>query len=362
MENNHKQNLNIVPNKRVKKRYIFLILFMVLLITVTFIVLLKDYDLEELVEYIKNADKKYLLMAMAMPIIFLSLQSLSTQSIQRRLDCKNGFYNNLNYAAVDFYFCSITPCATGGQPLAIYYMSKDDIPISKSTIITLLNTATYKLVLIFLGIIALIFSRNLIFGSKIILPILFFIGLVINSGLCFLCFSGIYAHDIIFKLGCKIINLLHRFKIVKDLERTKANFEFKIKEYAKGGEFIKKNPLVFAEVFGYNLIQRVAFFSVAYFIYRAFGYTEYSFITLLCVQVIISIAVDSLPIPGGIGMSEGLLLVIYNKIYELSFIMPAMILTRFFGFYLCLLISGILIIINQIRLIICRKIIKKETV
>ena len=46
---------------------------MVLLITVTFIVLLKDYDLEELVEYIKNADKKYLLMAMAMPIIFLSL-------------------------------------------------------------------------------------------------------------------------------------------------------------------------------------------------------------------------------------------------------------------------------------------------
>ena len=60
------------------------------------------------------------------------------------------------YSFVGFFFSCITPSATGGQPAQIYYMKKDKLSIPVSTLVLMIVTITYKLVLVVLGTLVVI--------------------------------------------------------------------------------------------------------------------------------------------------------------------------------------------------------------
>ena len=55
-------------------------------------------------------------------------------------------------------------------------------------------------------------------------------------------------------------------------------------------------------------------FSITYLVYRAMGLSALGFIDVVALQSVISISVDMLPLPGGMGISEGLFLNIFFSI------------------------------------------------
>ena len=63
-------------------------------------------------------------------------------------------------SSVGFFFSCVTPSATGGQPMQIYFMKKEKIPIPVSTVILMIVTITYKLVLVVIGLGILLFGRG----------------------------------------------------------------------------------------------------------------------------------------------------------------------------------------------------------
>jgi hypothetical protein len=60
--------------------------------------------------------------------------------------------------AIEFYFSCITPSASGGEPMQIYYMAKDGIEPSRGTSAKILITVFYKGVLLLLGLFVMIFA------------------------------------------------------------------------------------------------------------------------------------------------------------------------------------------------------------
>ena len=54
----------------------------------------------------------------------------------------------------------ITPSATGGQPMQLYYMSRDDNRLSESSVVLMTVALIYKLVLVLIGIAALVFWQK----------------------------------------------------------------------------------------------------------------------------------------------------------------------------------------------------------
>lgn len=111
----------------------------------------------------------------------------------------------------------------------------------------------------------------------------------------------------------------------------------------------KNDKKIMVIVFLATLLQRIALFSVTYFVYRAFGLFEYGVVDIIALQSIISIAVDMLPLPGGIGVSENLFLIIFKKIFKGSLIMPGMLLSRGISYYGLLIISAVVTLVVQIR-------------
>ena len=84
------------------------------------------------------------------------------------------------YSMVEFYFSGITPSSTGGQPVQLYYMTKDDIPIRKSYITLMLNTIYFKLIMVILGILVLLINSSYVLGSALIYKVFFFIGFIFD--------------------------------------------------------------------------------------------------------------------------------------------------------------------------------------
>ena len=83
-------------------------------------------------------------------------------------------------------------------------------------------------------------------------------------------------------------------------------------------------------------------FSVVWFTYLAFGLSGESAVTVVLLQAMISVAVDMLPLPGGMGISETLFTAFFTPVFGPELVLPGMIVCRGISYYTQLLISGIM--------------------
>ncbi len=346
----------ITPSdKPSKKKYVLSIAFLLLLIIATCVAVFSTYKISDLIEVIKNVNPLSLSISIILILVYILFEGLAMKRIFTGEGLKTGVFANFIYSAIDYYFCAITPSASGGQPMVAYYMKKDGIPISYSSIDLLINTALFKIVLLVLSIPSIIISRVFVFSHPLIIA-LYFIGFAINLFLIWLCYAAAFRRKLVERLGAKVIHLLNKMHIVKNPEELTEKFTGKMDEYEKAGKLFLEKRRHFILALFYNFVQRIAFFSISYFVYRSFlqSYPEisgYNYFDLVSIQVLVALCVDSLPLPGGVGISEYLYILLLGPIFQqngIDILGSAMILTRIFTFYIPLLFTGIITVSKQI--------------
>ncbi len=355
-ENNISNDISNKKNNKLK--YVISILVSIILIIITAIVIFTEYDAKTLFDIIGNVYYRYVFIALILVLIYLITEGLALKVLLRSMQCNISFPKSFIYASIDFYFCAITPSATGGQPILAYYMTKDKISLANSSLAIIINTAFYKIVLLFLTIISMIFCSHIVTDSTLML-VLFIIGVIINAFVIFICFFAAFRKDVVEKIGHKCIRGLTKIKLIRKPDKVKKSFDKKMDEYEEGANFLKRKPLASIIAIIFNLIQRFAMFSVAYFVFLAFQKNfdlgHHSYMELFAIQVIIALCVDSLPLPGGVGISEYLYISLYEIIYSLEMIAPAMLLTRGIHFYFPLILTAIIVAIHHIYITIRNK-------
>ena len=88
-------------------------------------------------------------------------------------------------------------------------------------------------------------------------------------------------------------------------------------------------------------MQRCILFTVTYWVYRALGLHEYGILTVTILQAVISVSVDMLPLPGGMGISETLYMVMFVPVFG-PLLLPSMLLSRGISYYGQMLISALM--------------------
>ena len=71
--------------------------------------------------------------------------------------------------------------------------------------------------------------------------------------------------------------------------------------------------------------------------------------TLVILQGMISVAVDMLPLPGGMGISEKMFLIIFVPVFG-SVTLPAMVISRGLSYYTELIISAIMTVVTHLSI------------
>lgn len=278
-------------------------------------------------------------------IIYFICQGIYTKYILKTLNKKVTLSKATFYSIVEFFFSGITPSSTGGQPIQLYYMKKDNIPLRKSYITLILNTVFFKLILLILGGIVLLFNNTYLINTNTIYKVFFILGILVDVIMISLGLLLVFKKELTTKLYNKIMsiyNKLTRKKKEIDINRVMKKYEEEI-DYIKTH---KKNVII---AFLITFIQRMSMFSIIYVVYRALGYNSYDYITLVSLQISVQVAMEAVPFPGGVGVSEGMLHNLFVTLFSIKLADVGMLLTRTFTFYIPLIGSGLIILIDFIK-------------
>ena len=324
------------------KKYVLMLVLFIIVIFLTYYSIYEKSSLELVFKNINRISIKSLVICLSFIVMYFILQSIYMKTTLNSLKVKVHFHKCIYYCLVEFYFSGITPSSTGGQPMQLYYMTKDKIPIRKSYITLMLNTVYFKLIILILGIISFFFTNKYLFSNKLYL-VFFILGILLDLTMVICLLLLIFKQSIVKKILTSIINKLKKINILKNkLE----NFDINafLKKYKDELGYIKKNKKTIIINFFITIIQRLFLFSIAYILYIDLGFTKYNYIDLLMIQVSVQTAIEALPLPGGSGLSENMLKSMFSTLFGLKLCDIAMILTRTFSFYIPLIVSGLIIL------------------
>ena len=317
-------------------------LFLLVIFGLTLYTVFRGEDLQSVINTILEVNHIYLIPAAACVVFFVFCESLAIHYLLSTLDIHISRKNCLLYSGVGFFFSAITPSASGGQPMQVYYMNKDEVPVPVSTIVLMIVTVTYKAVLIMTGIALIIIHPKFIFDSIDSVSLFFYFGLFLSISFCIGLIVVIFHPILARKIVVAVEKFLVNIHILKHKpERIKALYD-SMTQYYNAASYLKTHKLVIIKVQFLAFIQRFSLFSVTWFVFKAFGLRGIPFYEILLLQSVISTSADMLPFPGGMGISENLFLVIFTFVFREEFLLPGMILSRGIAFYIQLIFCAIL--------------------
>ena len=106
----------------------------VLLAAATAWLILREYRLDEILAACSRARPAWLLAAVLMMGLFFLCEAVNLGRGLELSGSRPGKRRLLFYALTGFFFSSITPSASGGQPMQLYYMHRDGISASRGVL------------------------------------------------------------------------------------------------------------------------------------------------------------------------------------------------------------------------------------
>lgn len=330
--------------KKSKKIFINLLIF-ILLIIFTFSLVLKDQDVTEILKISATVKKQYILIAMFAMGVFIVCESINIGRILKELGEKSKFISNVRYTLIGFFFSAITPAASGGQPMEIYYMHKDNISVAHSTLALLMQLCSIQIVTITVGIISAVLHFEVLKSGLIYLLIL---GIILNSSALMLLIIAIFSKKLSEGLIKFVVKILKFFRI-RNIEKKQEKLEKELESYQTSAKYIKEHRILMLKTVLTTAVQMLAYYTVPYWIYLAFGLNNSNIFDILTLQAVLYATVSGIPSPGSVGVSEGGFLGIFRNAFPETVISSAMLLSRGANFYLLILISAIVVVISTFR-------------
>lgn len=316
-----------------------------LLIFLTFYIVFKDADTNAILYSLKNSDKKFVVIAIGFMCIYLFLEGANIKRTLGKLGDKISYRSAIRYSLIGFFFSGITPAASGGQPMQIYYMHKDNIKISRATITLLLNLLSMQIVTISMALISFMFNfKELDVG----LIIFFIIGIFLNSIALGLLLMGIFSKKMAESIINFIIKILKKLKI-KKAELIKEKLYGELSQYQSCSDYIKTHKRIMIKMLLITYIQFFCYFSITYWVYKALGFTGNNIFKIVSMQSVVFGTVSGIPSPGAVGVSEAAYLGIFKKIMPGNYLNTAMLMSRGINFYIFIIISSIAVIYSSIK-------------
>lgn len=317
------------------------------LILLTFYIIFKNNNVEEIIKAIYSLNMNYTIIGIICSFTFVVCEGINIGRSLKIMEYEISFFTSIKYAIIGLFFSSVTPSASGGQPMQAYYMHKDGIQVSHSSLALLINLASFQFVTVSMAIIGYIVEHKLLVDSLGSIKYLVLLGITLNTLAMIFILTAIFSKKFIGKLIDFICFILRKIKY-KKVDKFNERATDQVKEYKDSAKYFMENKLTILKILLTTTIQIAALHSIPFFIYKAFNLSGYSFITVFMLQAVLYISVSALPLPGAVGVSESGFMVIYKTLFPTKILSSAMLVSRGISFYLLVLLSGIFIAVTHL--------------
>ena len=316
--------------------------FVVSIFFLTTVAVFQGEDFREVLHFLTTAEPRFVLPSILFVILFILGESVVICYLFRTLGIKTGFLRCCLYSFIGFFYSCVTPSASGGQPMQVIAMRKDKIPVASSTVVLAIVTITYKLVLVFSGFLVLLIRPEGVMRYLEPVETIMYIGLALNIVCICILLNLVFYPKSIRGFAEWGLALWNRIRPSKHPEKQKARLEALLGQYTGTAEYFKTHKHVILHVILITFVQRYILFFITWFTYCAFELSGESMPVIVTLQAMISVASDMLPLPGGMGVSENLFLVIFEPIFGENLVLPGMVISRGISYYSQMFLSGIM--------------------
>lgn len=330
------------------KKQAFNYLLTAVLIVITIWIILSSINISEVPRLLKQTNVYYLFLAALCMVGYWLTDSLIIMITLQMVNIKYNFFKSLKLTMIGQYYTAITPLAIGCQPAQIYNMVNDDVPLGKATSVVINKFIIYQIAQSLYSVVVIIFNYKLVYNVTNVLfaftVFAFFVDSLSTVAFVFLVFNpGLISKFIYF-----LISILHKIRIIKDMEDSKARVSLHIKEYVNCINKIKSHWKTALIILIITILQFTFYFTIAYFIIRGLGISSMTYLDIVSIQCMIYLMVALIPTPGTIGTSEGGFYMLFKAYLGVEIMPYATLLWSMISFYMILVVCGPVTMISSL--------------
>lgn len=301
-----------------------------------------EMSFAELMDIIGNSNKRYMLAAVFFSAMYVIFEAFAISCIIKRSGYGKVPLKGLIYSTSDVYFSAITPSSTGGQPASIFFMMRDGIPGGIATATLILNLFMYTLSIITLGFVSIVIEPNAFQAFSTFSRVLIIIGFTALSLLSVLISVVLRNDSLIFEPLKGLVNRLHKINIIRNKEGRISKLEKMRNDYRRCSDIISNSRSILLYSFLLNLVQRASQIIVPVLVYRSLGGERSHMLSVFAKQCLITIGYNYVPVPGGMGISDYLMIDGFTDVMGESMAFNVELISRGITFYICVAVSGLI--------------------
>ncbi len=296
-------------------------------------------DFQENINVFKNIDFFWLALSGLCLVIFWLSESLTIYTTAKISGVKLSLLQAIETNMVGQFYNSVTPFASGGQPMQILRLYRLGIDVSKATAVLMSRFLIYQSVITILGVFIMIifFDRMSSLPSFSVLAIF---GFLINSAVIFFLLIFSFSPALTKKIFDLILFFVSPFKFGKKMKESENKWIEKIGEFHTAMKNLGKAPFKLLIAFVFTSVQIFFFFSIPYCIYRMLEPPIVAFSEIFSFQGILFLIISFVPVPGAGGAAEGGFYLFFKNFFSPVNIAGAVIIWRIISYYLNIFIGA----------------------
>jgi len=310
--------------------------FLLIIGTILIVIILgaRSGDLPSAWQALIHADKAWVLGALISCAVFILFETLLLHVFYRFQHVPARFSASLIATLIGMFYSGITPAATGGQPMQVVAMSKRKVSSGVTSSALAVKFFCFQSALLLMGAALWLLFRD--FAAQHIGAARWFVyaGFLLNGSavllVILLCISRHTVHKLLFSL----LKLLCRVRLIRREELWRTRLENALSDFHESVRMITKHPLQLLVLLLIACVQVLGLMSVSFCVYRALGLSALSYAHILTLQLLLYIGAAFTPLPGASGAQEGGFYIIFSAVFPDGTLLGALLLWRFFTYYL----------------------------
>lgn len=321
------------------KKYSFNIaLILILSASITFFLMSKTSHVED----IAKLSLKWGFTAFSCMMLYWAFETLVQHLLMARIKRDNRLWNTFKVVMSGHFFNAITPFSSGGQPMQLFIMTKQGIPIGTSASVLLSKFIIYQMILTLYSLIVLLLQLQFFVSKMSSIIYLSLIGFIVNLIIVIVLIMAAFMRRQTTYIAVKAVELLHKMELIKKPYTIKKRLIGQIAIFNDNVKELLKNKKLLCLVSALTVLQLTAYFLIPYAVYRGFGLSGANIFVVISASAFIVMFSSFIPVPGGSGVAEGSFFILFQLFFPKSILPIAILIWRIVTFYIPLCLGGII--------------------
>lgn len=292
-------------------------------------------------ELLTQLNPLYLALALGSFLLYLLMEALAFKKLLSSFGTQVPLLSCYRQALADFYCSSLTPGGSGGQPGQLYAMNKQGVPAGVGIASLLSFNTLYHVVMLLVALFAFFSGAT----EKVLklhgLRLLILYGVLAQVFMVCYYLLFIYSKRLFPKLLSFVVKLYGKVQKKKDPLLLEQKFQEQIELFHHCSAHLKRRPLILLQVMGLLVLLFFFYYLPSFLLYKGLGLSGISMMEMVAIQSVAVLALESLPLPGALGVAEGSLFAIYSLLMPADAAFILMALTRITSLYFGVMLGGL---------------------